>query len=166
MINSFRRMRTGKPDGCGRESGRGRERKPEAGSPEARKARKPGSPAALLPWRAGSGAKPPTKEAGAGAAEAMSFFSCAVFFCGCRLSAAAAESHPRRQILERLRVPFWGRNVKDCKRENKIFADGKIAVFVCRAASHPVDGSKQRGREDGGGEKKGGGAREIIGCYD
>ena len=38
--------------------------------------------------------------------------------------------------------------------------------FVCRTASHPVDGSKQRGREDGGGEKKGGGAREIIGGYD
>ena len=41
MINSFRRMRTGKPDGCGRESGRGRERKrqqlEQPGSPEARR---------------------------------------------------------------------------------------------------------------------------------
>ena len=74
MINSFG---TGKPTDAG---GKADGEENGSGSSGSGGFGMPGSPEALLPWRAASGAMPPSKEAGAGAAEAMSLFSCAVFF--------------------------------------------------------------------------------------
>ena len=93
MINSFRRMRTGKRTGDGeadggRGSGRGTGKRTEAAA-AVRAVRLFGRRRLSSPaWPAASGAKPPPQQ------EPAAFFFLCCCFCGCRLSAAAAGSHP------------------------------------------------------------------------
>ena len=87
MINSFRRTGDGEADG-GRGSGRGTGKRTEAAA-AVRAVRLFGRRRLSSPaWPAASGAKPPPQQ------EPAAFFFLCCCFCRCRLSAAAAGSHP------------------------------------------------------------------------
>ena len=110
MINSFRRMRTGKPDGSGRKRTGDGEADGSGGSCSGCSAVR--AARALLP-RMASGERseaPHCSRSQQQQQDPAAFFFLCCCFCGCRLSAAAARALLPMAIGERKRIPHRSRN--------------------------------------------------------